>query len=233
MSKAHQHEQHMGNIAARLNWLRASVLGANDGIISMAALLVGVAAATPDALVVTGIAGLLAGAFSMAAGEYVSVSSQRDSEQVLLAKERYELEHFKESEREELIGLYEKKGLSRPTAEQVADELTAHDVFAAHVDAELGIDPNYLINPWHAGLASAVSYTVGGLIPFLVILLPLGTLKIASTFGAVLLALIATGVVSARISGASPVVSTFRVVFWGLTAMIVTYGVGYLIGGVV
>lgn len=230
MSAAHQHEQHGGNFTARLNWLRASVLGANDGIISMAALLVGVAAATPDALLVTGIAGLLAGAFSMAAGEYVSVSSQRDSEQTLLAKERYELEHFKESEHEELVGLYEKKGLSRSTAEQVARELAAHDVFAAHVDAELGIDPNHLVNPWQAGVASAVSYTVGGMIPFIAILLPVGAARIALTFLSVLVALVITGVASARISGAPVFLSTFRVVFWGLVAMLVTYGVGHWVG---
>ena len=229
---APHHEQHGGDFTARLNWLRASVLGANDGIISMAALLVGVAAAAPEALVVTGTAGLLAGAFSMAAGEYVSVSSQRDSEQVLLAKERYELEHFKESEHEELVGIYERKGLSPATALQVANELTAHDVFAAHVDAELGIDPNYLVNPWHAGLASAVSYTIGGAIPFIAILLPVGMYRIPGTCAAVVLALGITGVVSARISGASAIASTLRIVFWGLAAMFVTYAVGYGIGHV-
>ena len=152
------HELHSGEFANKLNWLRASVLGSNDGIVSIAALVVGVAAASSISshmLLLTGVAGLFAGSFSMAVGEYVSVSSQRDTEKSLLAKERYELEHEAESELEELTAIYEGKGLTRTTAEQVAKELTAHDAFAAHVHAELGIDPNALTNPWHAKIGRA------------------------------------------------------------------------------
>lgn len=221
-------ELHSGEFASKLNWLRASVLGANDGVISMAALLVGVAGAnaSPQTLLVTGIAGLLAGAFSMAAGEYVSVSSQRDTERALLAKEKYELEHFKESELAELISIYERKGLQPETAKQVAEELTAHDAFAAHVDAELGIDPHYLTNPWHAGIASAISYSIGGVIPLIAIVLPSVDTRIVVTFVAVLIALIVTGIVSARVSGARVVPTTARVVVGGIIAMAITFGIG-------
>lgn len=168
-------ELHSREYASKLNWLRASVLGANDGIISMAALLIGVAGATANAhtILLTGVAGLLAGACSMGAGEYVSVSSQRDTQRSLLAKEKYELEHFKEKEFEELVSIYEKKGLKTDTAQQVAHELTEHDAFQAHVDAELGIDPENLTSPWQAAIASVISYSIGGLIPALVILFPL------------------------------------------------------------
>jgi VIT1/CCC1 family predicted Fe2+/Mn2+ transporter len=231
MSRMHRHpELHTPGAASRLNWLRASVLGANDGIISMAALLVGVAgaAASSHVLLVTGIAGILAGAFSMAAGEYVSVSTQRDTEQALLAKERYELEHFKEGEFEELISIYEKKGLARATAEQVAHELTEHDVFRAHAEAELGIDPENLTNPWHAGIASAISYTIGGIVPTIAIVLPGDALRIQITFFAVLAALVITGIVSARASGARILPTIVRVVAGGLFAMAITYSIGKL-----
>lgn len=223
-------ELHSGEFANKLNWLRASVLGANDGVISMAALLVGVAGASASShtLLVTGIAGLLAGAFSMAAGEYVSVSSQRDTERALLAKEKYELEHYKESELAELTSIYERKGLTPETAKQVAHELTAHDAFTAHVDAELGIDPDNLTNPSHAGLASAISYTVGGLIPTAVIVFSPLPLRVAATFIAVLAALIVTGVISAKVSGAKVAPTTARVIVGGILAMAITYGVGKL-----
>lgn len=230
MSRTNHHELHTPGIAGKLNWLRASVLGANDGIISMAALLVGVAAAAASShvLLITGIAGILAGAASMAVGEYVSVSSQRDTEQALLAKERYELEHFKEGEFEELISLYEHKGLTRTTAEQVAHELTEHDVFRAHAEAELGIDPEALTNPWHAAFASAVSYTVGGIIPTLAIVLPSSETRLYVEFMAVIVALFVTGVVSAKVSGAPIVRTTARVLLGGAIAMAVTYGIGHL-----
>jgi len=223
-------EQHSGEFARKLNWLRATVLGANDGIISMAALLVGVAGATANVhtILLTGVAGLLAGACSMAAGEYVSVSSQRDTERDLLAKEKYELENFKESEFEELVSLYEKKGLKPDTAQQVAHELTEHDAFLAHVDAELGIDPENLTSPWQAAIASVVSYTIGGLIPTLVILFPSAAWRIPLTFIAVLIALIITGVISARASGAPLLATVVRLVTGGAIAMVVTFGVGRL-----
>lgn len=232
MTEPTHKELHSGEYASKLNWLRASVLGANDGIISMAALLVGVAGASVSShvLLVTGIAGLLAGAFSMAAGEYVSVSSQRDTEKALLEKERYELEHFKDSEFAELVSIYEKKGLQPGTAQQVARELTDHDVFQAHVDAELGIDPENLTSAPQAAFASAVSYTVGSIIPIVAILLPSASMRIPVTFMAVLVALIITGILSAKVSGA-PVLSTVaRVVIGGAVAMVVTYGIGKLLG---
>src|SRR4051794_488489 len=151
------HEPHdSGAAAVLLNWLRAGVLGANDGIVSTAGLVMGVAGATSDrtTILIAGIAGLAAGALSMAAGEYVSVSTQRDSEQALLAKERAELDHEAEEELAELAGLYVEKGLSEEMALQVAEELAAHDALAAHAEIELGIDPDDLTNPWHAAWAS-------------------------------------------------------------------------------
>lgn len=235
MPYTHHHEHHAGEahkgaFASRLNWLRASVLGANDGIISMAALLTGVAgaAAGSHTLLVTGVAGLLAGAFSMSAGEYVSVSSQRDSEQALLAKERYELEHHSAYELDELADIYERKGLAPATARQVAEELTAHDAFAAHVDAELGIDPNNLTNPWHAGFASAISYTLGGLIPLAAITLAPAASRIQATYIAVLIALVLTGYASAQVSGGSRRRTVLRVVCGGIIAMSITYCIGHL-----
>jgi len=223
-------ELHTGSNASKQNWLRASVLGANDGIVSLAALVVGVAGASADShtILLTGVAGILAGAMSMAVGEYISVSSQRDAERALLAKERYELEHYAESELEELVSLYEQKGLKPATARIVAEELTHHDVFAAHVDAELKIDPNNLTNPWHAGLASAVSFSAGALIPFFAILTTATGARIEVTFVAVLLALIVTGVLSAKMSGGRYLPVTLRTVIGGIIAMAVTFGIGRL-----
>jgi len=225
-----EHDSHKNALMSRLNWLRASVLGANDGVISMAALLTGVAGASASVhtLLVTGVAGLLAGACSMAIGEYVSVSSQRDTERALLAKERHELEHDAEFELEELIGIYESKGLQPATARQVAQELTAHDAFAAHVDAELGIDPDSLTNPWHAGFASAMSYTIGGAIPFLAIVLAPLASRIPVTYLAVCVALLLTGLISARASGGSRTYTILRVALGGIIAMSITYGIGTL-----
>src|SRR3989344_7370181 len=159
---------------SKLNWLRAAVLGANDGIVSIAGLVLGVAGATEsrEAIFTAGMAGIIAGAISMAAGEYVSVSSSRDTEKAILEKERYKLKNFPEQELEELAVIYESKGLSKETAKKVAEELTARDPIAAHFDAELKIDPNDLTNPWHAAFASAFSFILGAAIPFIAILLP-------------------------------------------------------------
>lgn len=225
-------ELHSESFASRLNWLRAGVLGANDGIVSMAALLVGVAGAdtSTHTLFLTGTAGLIAGALSMAVGEYVSVSSQRDSEKALLDKERFELKHEAEKELEELVHIYQKKGLKRDTAHQVAIELTAHDAFAAHVEAELGIDPNDLTNPLHAAVASAVAFTIGGLIPLLAIIIPSEPLRVPITFGAVLIALIGTGILSAKLSETSKRKVVMRIVLGGILAMAVTFGIGRLLG---
>src|SRR4051812_16885801 len=170
----HAGEPHDAGVSGRLNWLRAGVLGANDGIVSTAGLVVGVAGATTATgpILTAGIAGLAAGAVSMALGEYVSVSSQRDTERALLAKERSELADFPEAELEELTALYEAKGLSEATARQVARELTDRDAFAAHADAELHLDPEELTDPWQAAGASAVAFTTGSVLPLAAILLP-------------------------------------------------------------
>lgn len=225
-------EPHGGATVSTLNWLRASVLGANDGIVSVAALVVGVAGATDSAgfILTAGIAGVLAGALSMAAGEYVSVSSQRDSERALIEKERRELATEPEAELEELAGLYEAKGLSRATATVVAKELTAHDAFAAHLEAELHIDPEALANPWHAALASAASFLAGAVLPMLAITLPPPDWRIPVTFASVVLALAITGSLSAYAGEASKTRATIRVVIGGVLAMAVTFGIGKLFG---
>lgn len=225
-------EPHVYSHVSRLNWLRASVLGANDGIVSIAGLVVGVAGATTSSAIIltAGAAGIIAGAISMAAGEYVSVSSSRDSEKVLLKKERRELEEHPEQELEELISIYEKKGLTRKTAMTVAKELTAKDAFAAHVFAELGIDPNNLTSAWHAAFASAISFLVGGIIPLIAIILPPEPIRIPVAFISVLIALIITGLLSAGMSGANIVRATLRIVLGGLLAMAVTYSIGKLFG---
>ena len=231
--KDHNHKElHHSNSGQKLNWLRAGVLGANDGIISIAGLVIGVASATNSHLVIVtaGIAGIVAGAISMAAGEYVSVSSSRDSERALLKFEEYELKHFPNEEREELACIYENKGLSRKTALQVAKELTEHDAMAAHFDAELGIDPNNLTNPWHAAFASCLSFFTGSLIPLIAILFPPADLRIPFAFMAVVIALILTGTISAKIGKAHVITAVIRVVFGGALAMAVTYGIGRLFG---
>ena len=225
-------EPHTAGSGSKLNWLRASVLGANDGVVSVASIIFGVAGATSQAgfIFTAGLAGLVAGALSMAVGEYVSVSTQRDTERALLAKERYELEHMPESELAELAGLYEAKGLSKVTALTVATELTAHDAFAAHAEAELGIDPNDLTNPWHAAFASGASFISGAIIPLVVIVLPFGSLRLPITFVAVLVVLVITGIMSAYAGGASKTKATLRVVVGGVIAMAITYGIGRAFG---
>jgi vacuolar iron transporter family protein len=223
-------EPHLSHTGTKLNWLRASVLGANDGIVSIAGLVIGVTGATNSTgiIIAAGTAGIIAGAISMAAGEYVSVSSSRDTEKALLRKERYELEHYPEEELQELAGIYEKKGLSPETAKQAAKELTAKDAFAAHFDAELGIDPNHLANPWHAAFASASAFLIGAIIPLLAIILPPASLRLPVAFFSVILALAITGTVSAKIGGANILRAIFRVVTGGALAMIITYTVGKL-----
>jgi VIT1/CCC1 family predicted Fe2+/Mn2+ transporter len=219
-------------MSGRLNWLRAGVLGANDGIVSTAGLVVGVAGATTASgpILTAGIAGLVAGAVSMALGEYVSVSSQRDTERALLAQERAELEKFPEQELSELTALYLAKGLSVETARQVAQELTAKDAFAAHAEVELGIDPEALTNPWHAAGASAVAFTAGSLLPLIAILLPPPSVRVVVTFVVVIVALAVTGVVSARLGSAGVGRAAVRLVGGGALAMAVTFGVGQLVG---
>jgi vacuolar iron transporter family protein len=225
---------HVGNLAERLNWLRAGVLGANDGIVSIAGIVVGVAAATNDlgTIFLAGIAGLLAGAFSMAAGEYVSVSTQRDSERALLDKERLELAELPDTELDELTGLYEAKGISPDLARQVAVELTQHDALRAHADAELGIDLDALTSPWQAAFASFAAFTAGAILPLLAIGLPPTAARVPVCFGAVVAALALTGAVSAHLGGAHPPRAAIRTIVGGALAMAVTYAVGHLVGGI-
>jgi VIT1/CCC1 family predicted Fe2+/Mn2+ transporter len=229
----HPAEPHGGSLVGRLNWLRAGVLGADDGIVSVAGIVVGVAAAAGSArgpIFTAGIAGLAAGALSMAAGEYVSVSTQRDSERAALNKEKAELARQPRSELDELAKIYQDKGVSPQTALQVAKELTEHDALAAHAEAELGIDPSELTDPWQAALSSAVSFTAGALLPMLAILLPPAHLRIPVTVAAVLVALAITGWVSARLGGADPRRAALRVTVGGALAMAITFAIGHLVG---
>ncbi|HZX04090.1 VIT family protein [Kribbella sp.] len=229
---AHPGEPHRAGLAGRLNWLRAGVLGANDGIVSTAGLVVGVAGATTSAtaILTAGIAGLVAGAVSMALGEYVSVSSQRDTERALLAKERAELAAAPEDELAELTAIYVAKGLRPETAQVVAAELTERDPLVAHAEAELGISPDELSNPWHAAGASALAFTVGALLPLIAILLPGPSIRVPVTFVVVLLALAGTGALSAHLGDARRLPAVARLVVGGALAMAVTFGVGQLVG---
>lgn len=227
------HEQFVDTSnSAKLNWLRAAVLGANDGIISVSSVILGVAGATSNkAFVLTaGLAALVAGALSMATGEYVSVSTQRDTERVFIEKERKELQENPEREMMELAVIYEKKGLSKATAEVVARELSLKDPLMAHLDAELNIDPNDLTDPLHAAYASGLAFVTGGAIPVLAILLSTQSLHIVVTYVSVIIALVITGVLSAKAGEADKVRATARVLFGGIFAMTVTYVVGKIFG---
>jgi VIT1/CCC1 family predicted Fe2+/Mn2+ transporter len=228
----HAGEAHTAGVGQRLNWLRAGVLGANDGIVSVASLVVGVAGATTDtaALLVAGVAGLVGGAISMALGEYVSVSSQRDSERALIAKETRELREMPEEELDELTGLYQDRGLTADTARQVAIELTAHDALAAHLEVELHIDQDDLVSPWQAALSSAIAFTLGALLPLVAILLPPAQWRVPITFVAVLIALAITGAVSAHLGGSSKVRAILRLVIGGALALAITWAIGTLLG---
>jgi len=226
------YEPHRVSHLSKLNWLRAGVLGANDGIVSIAALLVGVAAATQaiEPLIIAGVAGLAAGAISMGLGEYVSVSSQRDSELSLIAKEKQELIDQPEVELAELATLYEHKGLSPATAKIVAQELTDHDPIRAHLEAELNILESDIVNPWAAALSSIVSFLAGALLPFLSVLLAAPDFRIAATVAASLIALGATGAAGAYLGGSRTLPAVIRVIFGGALALAVTWGIGTLLG---
>lgn len=231
----HPAEPHVGSVSARLNWLRAGVLGANDGIVSTAGIVVGVAAATLERapILTAGSAGLVAGAVSMALGEYVSVSTQRDTEKALLHKERQELRDDPAAELDELAALYEAKGLTAATARTVAEELTDHNPLLAHAEVELGINPEELTNPWQAALSSALSFAVGALLPLVAILAPPTAWRIPVTVVAVLAALVITGAVSAGLGGAPKGRAVVRNVVGGGLALAITYVIGHLVGAAI
>ena len=220
------------SVASRLNWLRAGVLGANDGIISTAGLVVGVAAATTDAaeIATVGIAGLVAGAVSMALGEYVSVSTQRDSERALIGKERHELEVDPTAERQELVTMLQQRGLSDDTSIAAVDELSERDALRTHLTVEFGISADEVANPWAAAGASALSFSIGAMLPLVAILLPPASVRIAVAFVAVLIGLAVTGMVSAYLGGSAKHVAVVRLVVGGALAMAVTFGLGQLLG---
>ena len=219
----------------RIGLLRAMVLGANDGIISTACLVLGVAAATTErsAILTAGMAGLVAGAASMALGEYVSVSSQRDSEQSDIAKEKWELEHTPDIELAELAGIYHKKGLPQALAHEVAVELTKHDALKTHLAEELGIHEATRARPLQASVGSAGSFAVGAAIPLVAVSLFSEVMRFTGTIAIVVLALVALGVSSSKYGGADPVRPVIRVVLGGLVAIALTMVVGKLFGAAV
>jgi VIT1/CCC1 family predicted Fe2+/Mn2+ transporter len=216
----------------RIGWLRASVLGANDGIVSTASLIVGVAAAqaSPANILLTGIAGLVAGAMSMAAGEFVSVSSQADTERADLEREKLELETIPEKELEELVGIYQARGLDRALAEQVADKLTAHDALATHLRDELGMATHGAARPVQAALASAASFAVGASLPLAMVPLSPAHYFSWSVSAAALLFLAILGAIGATAGGAPIGKAVLRVTFWGAFAMAATAAIGLLFG---
>jgi VIT1/CCC1 family predicted Fe2+/Mn2+ transporter len=231
VSRLHVERHNVG----RIGWLRAAVLGANDGIVSTASLVVGVAAAAADkpAILLAGLAGLVAGALSMAAGEYVSVSSQSDTEKADIARETAELAAQPEHEREELTRIYVDRGLDRTLAEQVADALTAHDALAAHARDELAISELTAARPLQAAIASAATFSVGAGMPLLAVVLSPAASIVWTVSAAALVFLALLGVLGARAGGARVGRSVVRVVFWGALAMAVTAGVGLLFGATV
>lgn len=224
------HDEPAGTgLSGRLNWLRAGVLGANDGIVSTAALVLGVAGATTShgSILLAGLIGLLAGAMSMAAGEYVSVSTQRDSERAVLSRQRGLLTRSPQAQLTALADAYAAKGIDRDIALQVAQQLTAHDALAAHAEARHGIDPDELTNPWHAACASFVAFAVGALVPLAGVLIGSSAWL---TVSLVALALVVTGAVSAQLGRAPIVPAVARNVGGGLLAMAITFGLGHVVG---
>lgn len=225
----HQLEKHYVN---RVGWLRASVLGANDGLLSTTSIVIGVAAASPDrnTIVLAALAGMIAGAMSMAAGEYVSVSSQEDTENADLLREKRELEEMPEIELQELAKIYEKRGVSKKTALQVATELTARDALAAHARDELGINEISQAKPLQAALASFGSFALGALLPFGVSLLAPIKQMVYFQYGFSIVFLMILGAVSARTGGSKIGIAVLRICFWGTVAMGITAFVGHLFG---
>jgi VIT1/CCC1 family predicted Fe2+/Mn2+ transporter len=224
-----------GHRATRIGWLRAAVLGANDGIVSTASLIVGVAAAETarHGVLVAGVAGLMAGAMSMAAGEYISVSSQADVEEADLARERKELATDDASERAELTKIYVSRGLDAGLARQVTDQLMAHDALSAHARDELGITDTQRARPVQAALASASSFAVGALMPLLVAMVAPARLLTVTVSATSLVFLAVLGWLAAQTGGANPILGAVRVSFWSALAMALTYAVGALFGTVI
>lgn len=232
MSAEHPNEPHDASIAGKLNWLRAGVLGANDGIVSVAAVVVGVAGATTALapIITAGVAATVGGAISMALGEYVSVSSQSDTQRALIAKEKHELATMPEQELAELAAIYEAKGLSAETAATVARELTEKDALRAHLEAELHISEEEVASPWAAAIASAIAFTIGAILPFAAIVLLPEYIRIPVTFAVVLGALALTGASSAYIGGSPWLRPTVRILLGGALALGVTFAIGRLLG---
>lgn len=224
-----------GHFSHRIGLLRAMVLGANDGIISTACLILGVAAADAErgTIITAGIAALVAGAASMAIGEYVSVSSQRDSEQADIAKEMWELEHTPEHELDELTAIYKGKGLTQELARAVAIQLTKEDALKVHMAEELGISQLTLARPVQASVSSALSFSVGAAIPLIAVSVASASQRITTTVLVALLTLVALGLASSKAGGAQPLKPTLRVLVGGAIAMAFTMAVGSLVGGVV
>ena len=233
VSRLHAHSE--SHAASRIGWLRAAVLGANDGIVSTASLIVGVAAseASRSSILIAGMAGLFAGAMSMAAGEYVSVSSQADTEKADLARERRELAQQPDLEREELTRIYEKRGVARSIAESVADQMMAHDALSAHARDELGLSETMTARPLQAALASALTFTAGASAPLVVVLLSPASMLVPAVALVALACLALLGALGARAGGAALGPSVLRVTFWGALAMAVTAGAGRLFGAAV
>ena len=220
---------------SRLNALRAAVLGANDGVVSVASIILGVAGATDNraAILASGVAGLVAGALSMAAGEYVSVSSQRDTEKAYISQEKLRLESHPVEEFEELAKAYEARGLSSETAHQVAKELTAHDAVKAHLDAELHLNEDDLSSPTGAAVSSLLAFTAGGIVPLGVVMLVSHEWRFIATFVSVAIALVITGYISAGVGRAPRLPAIIRVLIGGAAAMLITYAAGRLFGRIV
>lgn len=217
---------------SKLNSLRAAVLGANDGVVSVSAIVMGVAGATNDVRTIslTGLAALIAGALSMAVGEYVSVSSQADAEKAYIREEKKDLRNDPAGELDELAREYVKQGLSRATAQKVAHELTKKDALRSHLRVHFNLDPDDINSPWQAAIASLLAFTAGGLVPFLAILVSPAAGHVPVTIVSVFAALIIIGMLSAKVGNASKARAILRVVFGGLAAMAITYGVGVLFG---
>jgi VIT1/CCC1 family predicted Fe2+/Mn2+ transporter len=231
----HSREQHGEKLGGRLNWLRAGVLGANDGLVSTAGVVVGVAGATSalSSILTAGIAALVAGSLSMAGGEYVSVSTQRDTEQAALNMEKWELANLPKEEEEELEKIYQERGLSAHLAHQVAQELMAGDALRAHSEAELQINPEELTDPWQAATASFIAFAVGGVIPIAGIIVPIERWRVIICVAAVIVGLVLTGYLSARLGKAAPRAAIIRNVGVGVLTMAITWGIGKITGGVV